>query len=333
MSRNTKRGRYTVLIGVACFGLMLALGCGGHQSNVNGQKDGAIEVAIKGEDRAVDEMFQEALRLRKAREHEAAIAQFQLILLQYPNTDQKPSIKLYMGTLYSQIQQYGKAIELYKQIQTESPDYQGMATVLYHLAWAYRLSKNSSLAVATYDQIIKQWPRDDLASQALYAKGKLYYHQRQFDQARTIFRQIVDDEQKQEKWRLLAIKQIGLSYFKADEYQQAVSIFEEKLRRFGDDAYAVHMIAEAYRREAQYPEAIAAFKRILREHPDYREAHVAAYFIGECLEIQGNLQAATRAYQEAISKYPEVAPESRNRIQKIEQGQDPLSPTKPTPTK
>jgi tetratricopeptide (TPR) repeat protein len=312
---------------------MLALGCGGHQSNVNGQKDGAIEVAIKGEDRAVDEMFQEALRLRREREHEAAIAQFQLILLQYPNTDQKPRIKLYMGTLYSQIQQYGKAIELYKQIQTESPDYQGMATVLYHLALAYRWSKNSSLAVATYDQIIKQWPHDDIATQALYSKGKHYYYQKQFDQARTIFRQIVDDEQKQEKWRLLAIKQIGLSYFKADEYQQAVSIFEEKLRRFGDDAYAVHMIAEAYRREAQYPEAIAAFKRILREHPDYREAHVAAYFIGECLEIQGNLQAATRAYQEAISKYPEVAPESRNRIQKIEQGQDPLSPTKPTPTK
>jgi tetratricopeptide (TPR) repeat protein len=237
-----------------------------------------------------------------------------------------------MGTLYSQIQQYGKAIELYKQIQTESPDYPGMATVLYNLALAYRWSKNSSLAVATYDQIIKQWPHDDIASQALYSKGKYYYHQRQFDQARTIFRQIVDDEQKPEKWRLSAIDDIALSYFKADEYQQVVAVFEEKLRRFGNDAYAVHMIAESYRREEQYTEAIAAFKRILREHPDYKEAHVSAYFIGECLEKQGNLEAATEAYQKAIAEHPKVAEEAQLRIRKIERGQDPFPTTKPPAT-
>ena len=193
----------------------------------------------------------------------------------------------------------------------------------------YRWSKNSSLAVATYDQIIKQWPHDDIATQALYSKGKHYYHQRQFDQARTIFRQIVDDEQKTEKWRLFAIKLMGLSYFKADEYQQAVTIFEEKLRRFGNDAYAVHMIAEAYRRGEQYTEAIAAFKRILREQPDYKEAHVAAYFIGECLEKQGNLEEATEAYQKAIAEHPKVAEEAQLRIRKIERGQDPLPTTNP----
>ena len=208
-----------------------------------------------------------------------------------------------------------------------------MATVLYHLALAYEWSKNSSLAVATFDQIIEQWPHDDIATQALYSKGKHYYYQKQFDQARTIFRQIVDDEQKLKKWRLLAINNIALSYFKADEYQQAVAVFEEKLRRFGNDAYAVHKIAEAYRRDEQYPEAIAAFKRILREHPDYKEAHVAAYFIGECLEIQGKLQEAIAAYRKAISRYPEVAEESHRRIQNIETGQDPLLPPKRHSTK
>ena len=333
MSQKTKRGIGTILIGVAFLGLILAVGYVWSQINVKGQKDGIIDVEIKVEAKAVDEMFKEALRLRKERKNEEAIAQFQLILQQHPNTDQKPGIKFYMGTLYSQIQQYEKAIELYKQIQTESPDYPGMARVLYHLALAYEWSKNSSLAVATFDQIIKQWPHDDIASQALYAKGKHYYYQRQFDQARTIFRQIVDDEQKPEKWRLFAIDDIALSYFKADEYQQAVAVFEEKLRQFGNDAYAVHMIAEAYRREEQYTEAIAAFKRILREHPDYKEAHVAAYFIGECLEKQGNLEEATEAYQKAISEHPKVAEEAQLRIRKIERGQDPLTTTEPPPTK
>jgi TolA-binding protein len=93
------------------------------------------------------------------------------------------------------------------------------------------------------------------------------------------------------------------------------------------------MIAEAYRREEQYTEAIAAFKRILREHPDYKEAHVAAYFIGECLEKQGNLEEATEAYQKAISEHPKVAEEAQLRIRKIERGQDPLTTTEPPPTK
>ncbi len=325
MSQQAKHGMHAVLTGVAFFFIIIAVSYVWSQINVKGQQDRVIDVEIGVEEQAVNDMLKEAYQLRSKGQSEEAIAQFQSILKQHPNTNQKPTIQFYMATCYSKIGKPEKAIELYKQIIAESPDYPQMATVLYNLALAYEWTKNTEAALATYDQIANTWPHTDTAAHALFTKGQFYYYQRQFDEAQALFEKVVDDEQNpSKKWKLVALERIGLAHLELKEYEQAVTTFEEKLRVFGQNAFAAHMVAEAYRRNAQYPEAITAFKKILSEYPDYKEAHVAAYFFGECLERQGNLQEAKTAYQEAITQYPQVATEAQHRIEMIQQGQDPL---------
>lgn len=54
----------------------------------------------------------------------------------------------------------------------------------------------------------------------------------------------------------------------------------------------------------QYKESIQEFKKLIKHYSRSRQAPDAQYYIGLCLEEQGNIYASFKAYQLVIDKYP-----------------------------
>ncbi len=54
----------------------------------------------------------------------------------------------------------------------------------------------------------------------------------------------------------------------------------------------------------QYAEAIREFKKLIKHYPRARQAPDAQYYIGLCLEEEGDFHAAFKSYQLVIDKYP-----------------------------
>src|SRR5438132_880645 len=56
--------------------------------------------------------------------------------------------------------------------------------------------------------------------------------------------------------------------------------------------------------QKQYKKAIDEFKKLNNHYPKAREAADSQYYIGRCLEDEGNLFEAYKNYQIVIKKYP-----------------------------
>ena len=322
MSFKTKRRIHADITVIACLGFVIAVSYVWSQINANNAGDRVIEIEIAADDEAVNNMLTEAYQLRAKGKNEQAIAKFQSILEGHPDTNQKPKIKFYIATCYSQIGQPKKAVELYRQIISENPDYQDMATVLYNLALAYEWTKNTEAALATYDQIAQKFPHSDSAAQALFTKGQLYYYQGKFERAIPEFSKVADDAKNQSnKWKLLVLERMGLAYMKLKNYDKAVATLQEKLKLFGSNARTLHVLGKIHREKGEYQKAMEAFRQVAKEHPNEKYyAPESQYLIGDCLEELKDVQGSTVAFQEVITQYPDsqTAGEANLRINMIQ---------------
>jgi len=334
MSQKTKHGMHLFLTGIAFLFIIIAVSYVWSQINVKGQKDKVIDVEIGVEEQEEDKLIAEAYALDKPGTKKEALALFEEIVQKYPDSDRLPEIYFWIGVLAWQTEVPEKPLEYFQKIITAYPDYPDMPTVVCWLGHAYEAAKDYPKALATYQQVIDRWPNTEIAQHTGYIKGMHHYgrgehHQNPEDYEKAIaeFRKVVENSQAQtEEWKNISLFCIGESYLGMKKYDEAVTAFQERLNRFGPSDQTQYMIGVTSREARRYPEAIAAFSKLVEQYPSFEETPTSQWLIGEMLEMQGKLTEATEAYQKVINLFPDssAVKGAQYRIEMIQTGEDPM---------
>lgn len=121
-------------------------------------------------------------------------------------------------------------MDVYKEFKAQSPDLASKS--LYNVAVIHENAKRLPDAIATYNRVIKEFPKEDIAPQALFTIGVIYESQTQFDKAAGAFEQMKQFEKYEDTPD--AIKNAGLIREAMGDYDGAIQSYETYLKTFKD---------------------------------------------------------------------------------------------------
>ncbi len=103
---------------------------------------------------------------------------------------------------------------------------------------------------------------------------------------------------------------LAWSAFAGNQYEEAIRLYEEALKRFPDsiEAPAARLnMGEAYMNLNRPKEALVAFTAVITLHKDSDEVSTAYYRQGDCYERLGQKPQAEKSYQYVRTQYPDSA--------------------------
>ena len=169
-------------------------------------------------------------------------------------TDVGPLYRL--GITYEESGQRDKAIEIYKKVVHNKPDF---AEGWHRLGVCYWLSNHHAKAIDAFQQAVRIIPND---AEIWYYFGRAYAGNREYAKAIAAYQQAI---------------RIKPDYNDAKEYQKHAStlldeVYQQAVRIRPDDAEAWNSLGVRYDGARQTAKAIDAFQQAVRIKPDYQQA-------------------------------------------------------------
>lgn len=109
---------------------------------------------------------------------------------------------------------HGSIVQLYKQAMSTS---------------------DANLAMANFREIVGSGPRSDLADDAYYEMGEIYYDQKNFPEAIRMFQMVINSYSQGDKVPDAQLK-MGYAYAELRQYNKAKNILQEVVERFYNDS-------------------------------------------------------------------------------------------------
>ena len=139
----------------------------------------------------------------------------------------------------------------------------------YELAWAYQSNKDAESSLKHFQQIAEKFPDSSLAAESNFHVAQGAYESEQFEQAAKMFAVCVqksDYSKLTDEDEIAAVKKIkekaryklAWSYFRAGNFDQAQSAFNEQLQEFPSGKFsadAMFMISESLYENSKFKEA------------------------------------------------------------------------------
>jgi tetratricopeptide (TPR) repeat protein len=200
-----------------------------------------------------------------------------------------------LGGLYQKIEQFGAAVETYRQMAELDPDVAPRA--LAEVVDTYRLAKDFPKAEAEAEAASKKYPADRLV---VSVHASLLADMGKTDQAVTETRKLLDGKNDRETYINLA--QI---YDKAKNFGEMAKMLDaaEKLSPGNDDKEnVIFMRGAMYERMKNYTEAEEEFRKVLAINPDNASA---LNYLGYMLADRGvRLEEARDLIAKAVERDP-----------------------------
>ena len=212
--------------------------------------------------------------------------------------DPKQSVAIYLGKVYYETADYGKAIQYLTQAAKENPT---LADAPYLLAKSYADMMNFKGAIPFF---LKALELDPKQPNWTYELGLSYY--------------AIHDDVNSLKYIQLAaelgykkdndyLENLAIAYLNVGQFDQGVGLLKEALGRRPSDFNLLNMLAEAHYGKAKFTEAIEYWDRVL----EYDKGNASAlYMIGMSYQKMGGKQNADRGValcDKAIEMDPTLA--------------------------
>ncbi len=208
----------------------------------------------------------------KALEYDKAIASFNFVIQRYPFSDFAPASQALIAQCYYNRRRYQDAIREYQKFLDLYPSDQQAPSVRKSLEISYYLAGQEDSSVM--NEFIRRFPQSEMAAEAQYNRGRQLYEQGKFEEAIVELQKAVvnfpnsavaADAQlltaeayaQSKRWKEAALAyqkfldyfpehdqrwgvlfNLGIAYFNAGAYKQALTAFEEVSRSGADSEYA-----------------------------------------------------------------------------------------------
>lgn len=287
--------------------------------------------------------FELGVALYEARDWTASNKAFANLISKYPDSNLVGEALTFRANTYIAEGDFDNALQTFdKAIARSDADPSIHSEIVFQKAWLlYRNGAYSQSAPAFLD-LYTENPNGSRAAQSLFWAAESRYQLRQYDGARTLFRDYLQKFPGGEQTDA-AHYALGWTYFKQSEYGAAAREFttflnsyretnefvpyrddarlrladsyfamkqySEAIRNYqvaaddGDD-YALYQVGQAYKNANEANNALGAFRKLLADYRDSPFREEAQYSIGEIHFQNQNFDEAVAAYRELIQVAP-----------------------------
>jgi tetratricopeptide (TPR) repeat protein len=249
-----------------------------------------------------------------------------------------------MGRAYVSKGEIKQGLTLYDKILTEYPNFVYMPAVLFEMHIAHLKARDSEKALAKLQQLIDTYPDTYMAAQARFIRGKHYYDQGVYQSAIDAYKQVltdIEDPFKNVLWRGIALRMIGESHQKLEQYNQAIEALQQSLdatqalqesyeqrgistAHFGaGKAKSLRLLGDTYRDAGRYDEAIASYNQVVNTYPNDYNMPLALYAMAQIFSEQGKTEQAIETYQQLIARDANYREQAEKEIALLNQATDP----------
>ncbi len=240
------------------------------------------------------ESYKVGLELYQQSNYQQAISQ--LLKVKYSTLNLPLYIKsqFILGDCYRKIEDWDKAIEVYKNLVIDDPiltDYS-----LFHLAEAYRLKGENRESTATYKQITENFPQSLIISETNYQIAQNYRELNDTTSA-IIYYKIILEDSKDSQLKAKVLLEFSEIYWQEKKYIDSLNYLYEIL----DEGYRL-------KRNSEPEELLIRYFYKIRE--DLKEIKVPYHIMVKCADIlfkyrQYNI--AEGLYREIINTFSEAS--------------------------
>ena len=258
---------------------------------------------------------------QRLKNYVGAIADARKFLANNPSADkhEKSATRHVLGFSLDQTKKHAEAAKTFETLLAENPDYTEAARAIYD--WAFALKEvDEAAANDVFARLVKEHPQHQLVFDAQYRIGQYYY-----DQAKA--QQIA----KKDGWKALYAKaagqyaaakakagkdplaehvnyMLGLSNFQVGKHAAAAEAFADQLAAFPKGTLAADgkfMIAECLFKRKDYPKAMPAFEKSLKQLPSNKKNHpLALLHAGQTATKVERFARAAEILSQAAEDFP-----------------------------
>jgi TolA-binding protein len=200
---------------------------------------------------------------RKATARRMAIARFEKILSESPNTGLAADILFRLANLYFEeahaqyldswdryeyeaeqlmnqgatdvvpeepMHNYTRTVELLSEILRNYPQYEKRDEVLYLMAYCLQEQNDDDRALLVYARLVKEMPESDKVPETHVRMGEIFFNRDQYDRAIEQYKQLLKFTTS--KFYDKALYKLGWSYYKLSDYENAVKYFSDVLTHY-----------------------------------------------------------------------------------------------------
>ncbi len=227
------------------------------------------------------------------RQHESVIRLAAL----YKKADPKAAVDYYLGKVYYEQEDYGKAIQSLTQASVQNPT---LAEIPYLLAKSYADMTNFKGAIPFF---VKALQLDPNQPQWTYELGLSYYAIHDDANALTYIQRAAAIGYKKDNDYL---ENLAIAYLNVGQFDQGIGILKQALGRRPGDFNLLNLLAEAHYDQGKYTDAIQYWDRILEQD---KASASSLYMIGMCYQKMGgdNMDKGVKLCDRAIEMDPSLS--------------------------
>ncbi|MCA1594985.1 MAG: tetratricopeptide repeat protein, partial [Chloroflexi bacterium] len=172
--------------------------------------------------------------------YQKAIQLMQAVLGQTTDPTTRANLTFAMGNAQFNIGDYSAASQSYTSLMGMNPPAKTAALALYNRGYAnlnLAAGPNSAdkgpyfqQAASSFQDLITRFPTDPNAQDARLQMGKVYYQQKNYSQAATAFRQLLESPAVPQAERTEALADLGYSYANSNQYGAAIPVFRQYIQ-------------------------------------------------------------------------------------------------------
>ncbi len=213
--------------------------------------------------------------------------------------------------------EYSHAVELYRRLYEEHPDFDLAAKSLYRAGEVQNLFLNQyHEALLAFLRLEKEYPDSPHVLPALEQEADIYKNRlRDYGRAAALYQKLVDREREPADRFLY---ELADCYFRMNNFEQARIEFENLLKMWPDSSYVAEVryrVGVAYSLEGDLNAAEKTFLQVIKDLPDDPFATEALFSLASVLEEQERLREALKILNDLEAIYPNADAVERKKAQ------------------
>ena len=162
-------------------------------------------------------------------------------------------------------------------------------------------------------KVVTRYPGSDAAGRAELLLGELYTARKEFDSARKTYRRIMVNYADKAQWVIEGYQAIARTYLVEEAWPKAMETYRTLLKEYPQSPLTMdvplQMVAVARRHtadagDAALEEAIAHYKKIIRDVPKGRLSFLASRRLAGCYGMAGRWEEALKTCETIVMDYP-----------------------------
>jgi tetratricopeptide (TPR) repeat protein len=152
---------------------------------------------------------------------------------------------------------------------------------------AYVYKQEYHMAIETFKKVVTDFPNDPVHYEALFWMARAYNETKEYRESEKILNGLINEKKIPDKYKAGIFSSYADLYIKEGKYDKAVPMLKSALAEIRNKQYKIrytYILAQLNQQIKHYPEAIEAYKKVIKMNPPYEFTFNAKINMAESFE-------------------------------------------------